>query len=136
MILDDLISFLRDRGEIAAITGDQIRPGVLSQTDANQASIRLAMISSPSEHDLSGPSGIVGERIQIDLYARGYAEVLAEKVRLAMYDFPGPYGDESVRTVRLDNQSDSTEKIDDAGDNFRFRVRQDWLVWHTEAVPA
>ena len=98
----------------------------------------MGMVSSQSGHDLAGPSGIVGKRIQLDCYSPDYGECksLAELLRLAMYGFPGPHGDENVRMVKLDSQSDSTEKIDDAGDTFRDRVRQDWLVWHTEAVPA
>lgn len=138
MILDDLRQYLRSRPEITVLTGKRIRPGRLSQGDANSASIRFASISSPSVHDLSGPSGIVPERIQIDCYSPDYAEVkkLAELVRLAMYGFVGNYGDDHVTSVTLDNASDSTEKIADASDQYRERVRQDWLVWHTEAVPA
>ncbi len=138
MIEDDLLQYLLSQGEIRALTGTRIRPGALLHGDANQASIRMAMVSSPSVHGLGGPSGIVGKRIQLDCYSLDYGEckTLAELVRLAMYDFPGPHGDENVRSVQLDNQSDSTEKIDDGSDDIRFRVRQDWLVWHTEAVPA
>ena len=138
MILDDLIQFLKSRGEISVLVGNRIRPGVLVQGDGNEASIRLSSISSPSEHNLAGPVGFVGERIQLDVYSRGYGEAttLADKVRLAMYAFPGNYGDDYVSSVRLDNASDSTEKIDDGSDQYWHRRRQDWLISHTETVPA
>ncbi len=138
MILDDLIQFLLSQGEITVLTGQRIRLGALFQSDKNDPAIRITNVSSPSEHDLSGPSGIVQKRIQLDIFSPdpGDVETLAEKVRLAMYGYPGPKGDENVRSVRLDNASSSNEKIDNASEDIRFRVRQDWLVWHTEAVPA
>ncbi len=138
MILDDLRQYLRSRPEITVLTGKRIRPSRLSQGDANAASIRFVSISRRAIQNLEGPCGIVERRIQVDCYSPDYAEVqiLAEHVRLAMYGFPGNYGDDYVTTVTPDNASDSTEKIDDGGDAVRERVRQDWLIWHTEAVPA
>ena len=138
MILDDLRNHLLSHGEIAVMTGKRIRPSRLSQGDANATSIRFASISRRSIHNLGGPCGAVERQIQIDCYSPDYREVqdLAEKVRLAMYGFPGNYGDDYVKSVRLDSAVDSAEKIDDASDVVRERVRQDWQVWHTEAVPA
>lgn len=138
MILDDLIQFLLSRGEIATFTGRRIRLGALFQSDVNDAAIRITSISSPSEYDLLGPSGIVGERIQVDCFSPDPGEVtkLAKLVFMAMPDFRGPHGDDDVRSVKKENESSSSEKIDNASEDIRFRVRQDWLVWHTEAVPA
>ena len=139
MIEDDLLQFLKSRGEITVLTGPRIRPGELRANDTNDAAIRMAKISTPSEYDLSGPSGIVGTRFQLDCYSLDYGEAhaLALLVWKAMPDFRGPHSDDVVvRTVTRDNESDSTEKIEDGGDAVRHRVRQDWLVWHTEAVPA
>lgn len=139
MIEDDLLQFLKSRGEIAVLTGPRIRPGKLRTSDTNGAAIRMAKISTPSEYDLSGPSGIVGTRFQLDCYSKDYREVhaLALLVFKAMPDFRGPHSDDVVvRTVTRESESDSTEKIQDGSDDVRHRVRQDWLVWHTEAVPA
>lgn len=123
-------------GAVTALigTGDAARlyPLVLPQQgELLFPALTYQRISAPRDSTHDGPEGLVRARVQIDAWARTFAEAkrLADAVRLALDGFKGHAGDVVVDRMYLDGDRDFFE-----GDAQLYRVTQDWFVWHREAV--
>lgn len=79
---------------------------------ATLPAITYQRISGPREYMLSGPTGRVRPRFQVDCWAGSYSIVkdLASKVRSALNGLNGSMGDDTVHGIELESERDGYEE--------------------------
>lgn len=120
---ETLISLLLANSSLTAIVGNRIRPVDRPQTDT-LPSITIQRIDGIREYLLSGPSGLVSSRVQIDCWGKTYTQskITARAVALALSGIKDPF-----QGCFLVDETDSSE---DAEPNRIFRTRLDFQVLH------
>lgn len=108
MITQHIVDGLKATPAVASLVADRIYPG--SRPDApTYPLLVVSKISAPGEATFDGDAGIERARMQVDVYAEGYADMVAVKraVRAAMVARP-PFGPPCViDSVQCINDMDS-----------------------------
>jgi len=131
-----LFAYLKTKPSVTTIAGNRIYPLVLPQ-DETRPSLVYQVISRTGNHHLLGPAGLPQTRLQITSNAATptLATNLADGVRLALDGFRGFWGNVEVTGCEKENEVDDFEEPIDASDQGVFRVVQDYLIFHREAIP-
>lgn len=129
---------------VAAIVGTRITP-MAGEQDEWKEYITFLRVDGNHEHHLTGASGLVFVRVQLNLFSEQYVRVLAlsKAVRECLDGFPQRSGD--VVTVNgvvvriglcnLQTDRDTYEEPVAGERRGRFGVIQDYLVGEYESVP-
>jgi hypothetical protein len=126
-------SILIDDGDVGALVGDRVFPIVRRDGSALPA-IVYQQISGVRDQMLSGPSGFVEARFQINCWAETYegADELAEAVRGALDGYNGTKESVVIQCVHLLDEGDMPSLIAD-NESFNFHgKRLDFMVWFDE----
>lgn len=94
--------------------------------------IALSLVSDFSEHVHTGPSGLIEQRIQLDIYAEDHdaTDLLAEQVRVLLDGYRGPLGaGVTAGHIHLENELDG----DEVGTRSWRRI-QDYLVGYNAVI--
>jgi hypothetical protein len=131
--------------DVNAVVGGRIRKQRAYSEDALPY-IVLHIVSGDHIQNMEAGSGLVSRRMQINSYSTTYelAWVLAEHVRDAIQTFRGTLGSGAntldVRSIELDGEGDidiePASGPQRGSQNAPNGVRQDYIVWHAESVPA
>jgi len=107
MITDAIDSLLINNSSITDLVGDRIYSQVREQLDGLPA-ITYQVISGIRGHDMSGPSGLVEGRIQINCFATTplASLQLAAVVRAALSGLSGSPAGVRIECMLLEDQSD------------------------------
>lgn len=100
-------------------------------------------IDTPRDRHLRGVSGLARPRFQLNIFSRNYdeARTIAANLRLTLdarrqFAMGADGSTVDVRSIALDDEEHTTlPPIDGSGKGVR-QIRQDYLIWHTESVPA
>jgi len=126
-IEQDIRDHLLADTDVSALVGTEISYLFLNQNFSLPA-IVYRKVSASRVHDLSGPTGRVDARFQIDLYSESSVELadLSDKVRVALDGFKGTLGTRAnVGGIHLVSENDLFE----AGDEI-FRKSHDYMVFY------
>jgi hypothetical protein len=128
-IESNLYSFLSGKAAVTALVSTRIYPLKLPQGYSLPA-ISYQRVSSPRLYALSGTTGRLRARIQLDCWADTYSAVkgLADAVRGELNGHTGTFGSSTVDSLTLDAERDGFEE-----DTEVFRVLQEYIISHTEA---
>lgn len=138
-----LETILNDNAEITAIVGDNVYPVSMPQEIGEyRGAITFTRISGVRDHAMSGPTGLVESRFEINCYGRqdangsAYANAkdLAKAVRgvvLPAGGFKETVDGVEVQGIFLNDERDSREKPA-GGIGWIDRVRLDLTIWHKE----
>lgn len=110
---------------VAALVGERVWIMRFPNDGTEYPAVAIAPVSLRPEMAHDGPVDFAESRIQVDLYADGYAEVraLADAVRQALDGFRGESAGEDVFSVFLENE------VPEWGDVLEvYRVTQDYMV--------
>lgn len=120
---------------VAAIVGDRIAWGALPRGTAYPA-IALHLISGPRHYAMSGPSGLVQSRVQVDCCTESpaAADALARVVRRALDGIRTTVGGVMIQGAFLDTEADRRDEEPQPPSEVHHDVLQDYLIWHTEDV--
>lgn len=134
-MLEALETLLSDDAAIAALVSDRIYAKTWPQ-GATFPVLTYQQIDREGITTQDGPSGLVFKRVQLGIWSRTYSEArdLADKVRLALDGFQGTAGGSPgvvFQEVTLDDDDDG--QPDDGRTDLHW-IRQDYIVWHEEAV--
>lgn len=134
MIEEGLYSYLRAQVAIAELAGDRVFPLAIPQHHYTEAS-RLACvvyqrIGVSRQIKFCGTDDFVESTFQVDCYAMTYlkAKQLARAVRLALVDYAGAMGAETVQNVFIQTEFD----LDDP-DPGLYRISQTYSIWHLDS---
>jgi len=107
MIVKAIYSLLSHNSSITDLVGTKIYPLIRDQKDGLPA-ITYQVISGIRENDLSGPTGLVEGRLQINCFASTVlgAENLAKVVREALSGLTGGAEGIRIECMLLEDQSD------------------------------
>lgn len=136
MIIAVLNGILAADGDVAGFVGDRIYPVELPEAPTFPA-ITTTLVSSPGVYDLEGDAGLQMSRVQVDVYARGYAEMetLKTAVRrlLSGYRTPAGSGDpcQIQGTFCINDFDLPVATVLRAGPRLRRRCLE-FNVWNTE----
>jgi hypothetical protein len=110
--------------EVAALVASRIYALKLPQPPTLPA-VTYQRISAQRDHTLSGPSGLVRSRVQIDAWGRTYSEAksVADAVRRALAHFE----DATVQAALITSDRDLFE--DEVN---TYRISSDWIIWFVE----
>lgn len=105
----------------------------LSPQSAAVPFVNLSMISGERDYHMTGPSGLVSSRVQVDCWADRYsaAKAIARAVESAVSGFSGPMGTIIFDSIMIDaDRDDDFPATGDTGT--RFRVSLDLNIWHSK----
>lgn len=130
-----LYDFLIADNDVSNAVGDRIYPDV-APAGAGYPRITYQRISGQPEHHMTGPSGLIRQRFQIDCWGENgpSVETVSEAVRLALDTFRGDMGDVAVKSVSLESQADLYVSPTDGSQVSIRRTRMDFEIWHTQSV--
>ena len=139
-IEDGLYTYLSSAASVVDVVGSRIHAQIRPQGEVLPA-ITYQRISSTHERHTTGASGIANARLQIDCWATGNggysrAKDLAERVRNAIDGYRGAMGQDTVKSVVLENQTDDYFASDASADVGTYRVSSDYMFWFTESIPT
>ena len=88
-------------------------------------------VDSPRNPDLSGPTGWVFARFQIDIWGDSYGSVrgLADQVRLSLDGFKGNLSGTHTGGIMMDSERDLFEESTEV-----YRVTTDFIIPYTENI--
>lgn len=121
---------LADSG-VSNLIGTRMHIDKLPQ-DWTSPAIRYSVISSPREHNLTGPVGRADRRIQIDCYSlssKSEAVDVAEAVREAIDGVRTTQDGVKIGRIRTDEERDGFEDVETEDVH---RVSLDFMVAHNE----
>ena len=102
--------------------------------------ITITRISGRRDHHVTGATGLVEARLQIDHWSEDYDECLAlsNATRLALDSYRGTVtqgsDSTSIRELHLMDDNIQTTQRSDASDTQYHRVRHDYQMWFTEVA--
>ena len=138
-LLTDMVSRLTADASVAALVGSRVRVNRSAQGDALPR-IVITQVSGDHEHHLTGASGFVQGRIQIDCHAvyPYLADNLSEAVRQSLDGFNGLMGSTPVSTMHLsEERTISTPPNPGGGDAEGVETNQtDYTVGWTVSIPT
>jgi len=117
--------------------GTRVYAGGMAPEDASLPYITFQVIGDADRQPaISGATGLVAKRIQLNLVATAYTQVhsLANSTRLALHCYSGTGGSETVHGIFMDNELDVTVPRVEGSDKYVFIKVQDYVVWVTEAT--
>jgi len=96
--------------------------------------VTYQQISGVRDQTLSGPSGCVECRFQINCWAKSYKEAdqLAEAVRGALDGYSGTKQDVIIQVIHLIDEADLPVIAADNAELNRHCKRLDFQIWHYE----
>lgn len=123
-IESDLFSFLKNNADISAIVGERIYPLTAPQ-GIQPPYITYQSISTLPENTMSGSSGLYHKRIQFNLFASVYEQVvdLFNKLTQILNGLKGTIGNTCIGHCFLENDVDDyqpDEKIYQKATDFHF----------------
>ena len=123
-------SRLSGTGAVTAICSTRIYPNKIPQ-EATLPAVAYQRISTRRVRAHAAPTGLARARVQVVCVARSYSEVkgLATEVRKALEGVVASVGGVTVQGSWL--ETDADEYGDAEG---LHSVRQDFMLWHTEAI--
>ena len=123
-------SRLSGNASVAAIVSTRIYPQKIPQEAALPA-VAYSRISATRVKAHAAPTGLARARVQVTCVAASYSVVkgLATAVRKALEGVMGTVGGVTVQGSWL--ETDADEYGDAEG---LYSVRQDFMVWYTEAI--
>lgn len=139
MMQEGLFGYLTAQAGITALTGSRVYPLVIPQRSYDEVSRQPCLVYTVSREravSFSGTNNLVSASVQLDSYARTYAEALtlAAAVRTALVDFSGtwtstasPQGVTKVQRVFIRNEIELTDP-----EPGLYRVMQEYQVWYEE----
>jgi hypothetical protein len=143
-IVTGLRTYLLTKSDVTDLVDARIFPGALPQLDPvtelppEPPMIVLIDISGESIEHLTGGSGVRTTRVQVDCYATTHmaANNLREQVRANTPISTAAMGDETIEDMSHEAFYTRTEP-DTAGSDNPWHVHSiDFMISHTEAVPA
>ena len=138
-----LETILNNDAAITAIAGANVYPVALPQEiGAYRGAVTFTRISGVRDHAMSGPTGLVESRFEINCYGRqdtngsAYANAkdLARTVRLALLPPEGfkiMVDGVEIQGIFLNDERDSREQPA-GGIGWVQRTRLDFTIWHKE----
>lgn len=119
---------------VSALLGSRLRPIRRDQTDPLPAAA-LNVISRGDDVTMSGPSGYIATRVQVDVYGITYtdARAAADALIARLHGFAGTQDATVFQGVMLDNESSGFEAGDTEQDRLA-RIRLDFMVHHGRAA--
>lgn len=117
---------------VAALVADRIAWAARPR-DAALPSIALHRISGPRDYVMSGPSGLVNSRVQVDCWATTNREatLVARAVTAALSGLRTTVDGVQFQGAFIDNEIDYAEE-GSAPDELLYRVSIDFLISHSE----
>lgn len=114
---------------VTNLVGTRVYPVVLPQSPTYPA-IRYQQTAGSREPAMGSNSGLVKTTVQIDSYSDTYeqARQVAEEVRSALQRFGGTVAGVVIESVFVEGPLDVFEE-----EIKKFRVQQDFTVWHRES---
>ncbi len=114
---------------MTAVVGSRVYPLLLPENPTYPA-VRYQQLGGARESAMGSDVGLVEARVQIDSYAETYAgaRVAAEAVRAAMQRVRGTVASVVISAVFLDEGP--LDLYEEAVR--KYRVQQDFIVWHRE----
>lgn len=133
----DIRTYLQTQSDVTAIIGTRMFPRVLPQGESLPA-IVFSLVTSTSEHKITGASSGVRAIVQLDCYAETHiaANDLSEKVRLALHGYSGTAGSSTIGSSLLENKREMFDAPTDGSDVPAYRVMMEWEIWHNETIPS
>ena len=132
------ITYLLADAGVSAAVGTRIAEDVV-RTDWAFPRLTVTWISRVHESHMGAAAGLAMARLQVDSWADTAAdrETTGEAVREALDGLRGTtWGDESIRAVDMDGESDTFEPGTDGSEEGAWRTRQDYIIWYAETVPT
>ena len=136
-IVTALVAKLRTLDGLQERIGDRITPQQARQKSPYPRVTYLRVSRTPVNH-LKGPSGEVGARIQLDVWAEDHATAndVAALLSRSFADggldgYSGTVGGYKVSRLWLSDEQDFFEPPQDGRDIGIYRVSQDWMIWFT-----
>jgi hypothetical protein len=105
----------------------------LAPQSASVPFVNLSVISGERDYHMTGPSGLVNSRVQVDCWSDKYstAKALARAVETAVSGFSGAMGSITFNSIMIDAERD--DDFPATGDTgTRFRVSLDLNIWHSK----
>src|SRR5690554_4182708 len=121
---------------IATLIGGNIYPAALPQKPVYPA-VTYQAVTGNTDYSFDGPSGLVMTRMQLDLYANSYADIIMLKrsVMAALSGFRGPVGSPPLAMVygafHVMERDEFQEDMERAGPRV-WRKSLDFNIWHKE----
>lgn len=110
---------------VTALVGQRVDWGVRAQGKGLPA-VTLTRIGGLRDRHLTGPSGLIQSRVQIDCWATTYKA--AHDLRAAVEAVVSGYDSAPIKVAHIDSESSSFEEN---GPEKVHRIRLDLLVWHS-----
>ncbi len=114
---------------VTNLVGTRVYPVVLPQ-DPVYPAVRYQQTAGERTQAMGSNTGLVNTTVQIDSYSESYEEAreVAEEVRAALQRFQGTVAGVEIESVFVNGPLDVFE------DQIKkFRVQQDFTVWHRES---
>lgn len=127
-----LRSILLGDAGVSAQVGTRVAWGRRPQSDATLPAIVLHKITGIRDYVMSGASGMVESRVQVDCYGTTYAAAkqAARAVMTAVNSYSGTVSGTVFQRISIDGERDTNE-ADTAGNNLH-RTSIDLMIWHDE----
>lgn len=113
-MLQDLATLLE-----STLAGDKVYPVVAPDAPVPPYIVYF-VVASNAENVMSGDSGLVNTRVQVDVYARSYGD--ARAIALQIDQLMAAWSVQNVSLLSQDGYEDDVKL---------FRVTTDFSVWHT-----
>lgn len=130
-MLQSLTSLMLSSSTLVALVEDRVVWKQMATTPLFPRVV-LHVISSNVDYNMSGPSGLVNTRIQVDCLGSTYAsaQTVAAAVLALLSGYRGTYGTTKFDGIFHDNSRDTLED-DDIPESI-FGVSLDFTIWHKE----
>lgn len=116
---------------LSQLVGNQVHWGRLPQGAKADAYVVLQVISGAPDYTMARRSGLEGNRVQIDGYAKTAlaAKAVANAVTAVLEGFRGKRGGVRLQGGFIDTRRDW--QPDSAAGNQLFRRQHDLMIWHS-----
>jgi hypothetical protein len=124
-----LVAYLLDDASLSALVADRITWTIRPQGSTLPAVVLTGVDALP-DYTMSGPSGLVSSRLQVDCWAMTYAggKQIARAVEAALSGIDVVRGGVALRGGFKQGERDSFEKS--TGGTELYRVSEDYIIWH------
>jgi hypothetical protein len=128
-----LIGQLLASSSLAALVAARVYPARRPQA-SDLPAVVLTRVDGVRQYADEGPIDLVQSRVQLDCWARTYAEAkaVARAVRDALLDLEGVYGGVEFQASHLEAERDFAEDGANQAE-YLHRVVLEFLVWHRES---
>lgn len=133
----ELYKHLRDNPGVSAVVSNRIYPSQ-APTSAVLPYVTYTRIADVPDRHLLGPSGLSRATIQIDCWGATNSQnaAVSEAIRLALDGRRDELGEVDVRSIILENETESVEAPDDSSQDATFRTRMDFDFWYRRSIPS